>query len=126
MLCGAYIFIIAGIVMLADSLLTDRIFFVEGSLTVLVAMVAFFFLPDTPGAARFFTKEEQEFAVQRLRVDLYGAVALDTVEEEEHFNWKEASIAVVLFVHASGINDLLTRHQGPLCAAQHQHHCDEF
>ena len=64
----------------------------EGSITVAVAMVAFFFLPDTPGAARFLTEREQWLAAHRLRVDLQAATASDRVEEE-HFNWQEVEAA---------------------------------
>lgn len=64
------------------------IFFVEGAITVLVAITAFFFLPNTPGAAKFLTKEEQVFAARRLRIDLHGATSSERVEEEK-FNWRE-------------------------------------
>lgn len=64
------------------------IFFVEGAITVCVAIVAFFFLPNTPGAARFLSSEEQNIAAGRLRADLSGATAMDRVEEEK-FNWRE-------------------------------------
>ncbi|KXT15565.1 hypothetical protein AC579_9957 [Pseudocercospora musae] len=70
------------------------IFFVEGSITVVVAMVAFFFLPSTPGTAKFLSKEEQWQAAQRLQVDLHGATALER-PEEEHFNWREVRFALL-------------------------------
>ncbi|KAF2160800.1 hypothetical protein M409DRAFT_70130 [Zasmidium cellare ATCC 36951] len=70
------------------------IFFVEGSITVLVAVVAFFFLPNTPGAAKFLSAEEQVLAARRLRVDLSGAAATERVEEEK-FNWREVRFALL-------------------------------
>jgi hypothetical protein len=36
---------------------------VEGALTIVVAIVAFFFLPDTPGKAKFLSEEEQWYIV---------------------------------------------------------------
>ena len=50
---------------------------------MVVAIVAFFFLPDTPGSARFLTEEEKWLAAHRLRLDLHGAVSADNVEEEK-------------------------------------------
>lgn len=67
------------------------IFFVEGALTIAVAMVAFFFLPNTPGSARFLSEEERELAVRRLHVDLYGNVDVERVEAEK-FSWEEVSL----------------------------------
>lgn len=66
------------------------IFFVEGSITILVAMVAFFFLPDTPGKAKFLSEEEQWYITHALRADLSGAAASDKVEEER-FSWNAVS-----------------------------------
>jgi hypothetical protein len=57
---------------------------------VLVAMVAFFFLPDTPGTAKFLTQEEQVIATQLLHLDLHGSTTARRVEDE-HFNWREVS-----------------------------------
>ncbi|KAK4631280.1 hypothetical protein CLAFUR4_02619 [Fulvia fulva] len=69
------------------------IFFVEGSITIVVAMVAFFFLPNTPGGARFLAPEEQSVAARRLQAD-QGAAASGRVEEE-HFNWQEVRSALL-------------------------------
>jgi hypothetical protein len=38
------------------------IFFIEGAITIVVAGVAFFFLPNTPGTARFLTEDERVVA----------------------------------------------------------------
>ena len=66
------------------------IFFIEGAITVLVAIVAFFFLPNTPSTASFLTADEQKFAAARLRADLHGATAAANVEEEK-FSWPAVS-----------------------------------
>lgn len=65
------------------------IFFVEGSITIVVAMVAFFFLPDTPSTAKFLSTEEQHTAASMLSHDLGGSTSAKV--EEEHFNWAEVS-----------------------------------
>lgn len=62
------------------------IFFVEGAITILVAMTAFFFLPHTPAQARFLTPQEQHQAVHALHLDLHGATMAAQVEEER-FSW---------------------------------------
>ncbi|TKA81509.1 hypothetical protein B0A55_02993 [Friedmanniomyces simplex] len=59
---------------------------VEGALTIIVASVAFFFLPHTPAKCAFLSPEEQWHAAHRLRIDLYGATNAENVEEE-HFTW---------------------------------------
>ncbi|KAK3709608.1 hypothetical protein LTR37_010829 [Vermiconidia calcicola] len=70
------------------------IFFVEGSITVIVAMVAFFFLPNTPGTAQFLSADEQWLAAHRLRVDLQGATSSHDVEEEK-FSWPAVRFAIL-------------------------------
>jgi MFS family permease len=66
------------------------IFFVEGSLTIVVAIVAFFFLPDTPGKAKFLSEEEQWYIVHVLRADLQGAAQTDKIDDEK-FSWAAVS-----------------------------------
>jgi hypothetical protein len=51
------------------------------------SQVAFFFLPNTPGSAKFLSEDEQWIAAHRLRVDMQGAITTDHVEEEK-FNWR--------------------------------------
>jgi len=70
------------------------IFFVEGAVTIVVATVAFFFLPNTPGAAGFLSEEEQRIAASRLHRDLHGATQSQRVEEER-FNWHEVRDALL-------------------------------
>lgn len=72
------------------TMLQPWIFFVEGAITVVVAIVAFFFLPNTPGSASFLTKEEQWIAAHRLRIDLHGATSAEQVEDEK-FSWAAVS-----------------------------------
>lgn len=45
------------------------IFFVEGAMTCIVAIFAFFFLPPFPEQATFFTPEEKTWYLRRLRED---------------------------------------------------------
>jgi MFS family permease len=70
------------------------IFFVEGSLTIIVAIAAFFFLPDTPGKAKFLSEEEQWYIVHVLRADLQGAAQTDKIDDEK-FSWAAVSCASV-------------------------------
>jgi MFS family permease len=74
------------------SILTLRI---QGGMTILVAAVAFFFLPDEPRTAKFLTTEERESLVSSLGRDLYGSEAVtggkDEMTKEEHFKWAEVS-----------------------------------
>ena len=66
------------------------IFIIEGAITTVFGSVAYFFLPHTPGTARFFTTEEQEFAVRRMHHDLSGAAAVKAVDQET-FDWQWVS-----------------------------------
>ncbi|KAI4934826.1 hypothetical protein J4E85_002686 [Alternaria conjuncta] len=45
------------------------LFIIEGSLTILIAILAWFWLPAGPGTAWFLSHEEQVFAVQRIIKD---------------------------------------------------------
>jgi hypothetical protein len=45
------------------------LFIIEGILTVLIAMIAWLWLPDGPGSAWFLDAEEQSFAVARITKD---------------------------------------------------------
>lgn len=45
------------------------IFILEGLLTVIVAVIAFFALPDYPDTAKFLTPREREFVIWRLKND---------------------------------------------------------
>ncbi|GIZ36924.1 hypothetical protein CKM354_000039000 [Cercospora kikuchii] len=69
------------------------IFFVEGSITIVVAMVAFFFLPNTPSTAKFLSSEEQYIAASMISQDLGGSTSAKV--DEEHFNWSEVKFALL-------------------------------
>ena len=56
----------------------------------MVAIVAFFFLPDTPGKAKFLSEEEQWYIVHVLRADLQGAAQTDKIDDEK-FSWAAVS-----------------------------------
>jgi hypothetical protein len=53
--------------------------------TVVFGIVCFFFMPDTPAAAKFLTDEEKEWALRRMRIDAGGATDVDV--DDEKFNW---------------------------------------
>lgn len=40
---------------------------IEGAPTILIAPVVFFFLPDSPGTAKFLTQEQRTHAVERMQ-----------------------------------------------------------
>lgn len=67
------------------------IFILEGIVTVLVAVIAFFVLHDFPETATFLTEEERAFVVFRLK---YGQDKKATregrvqVAEADEFQWK--------------------------------------
>ncbi|KAF2260285.1 MFS transporter-like protein [Lojkania enalia] len=61
------------------------IFFVEGAVTVVFGIICFFFMPDTPAAARFLTDEEKEWALERMRLDASGSTTVDV--DQEKFDW---------------------------------------
>ncbi|KAH8898341.1 major facilitator superfamily transporter [Thozetella sp. PMI_491] len=45
------------------------LFIIEGALTCILAIIAWFFLPAGPGSAWFLTAEERTFAAERIRQD---------------------------------------------------------
>lgn len=75
-----------------EQLLTLRrwIFILEGILTVIVAILAFFTLYDFPETASFLTEEERAFVVFRLK---YQGASNETVNgvrvaQDDSFQWK--------------------------------------
>jgi len=54
-------------------------------ITVLFAILCFFFMPNTPADAKFLTHEERSHALARMRLDAHGA-AIGNVDDE-HFDW---------------------------------------
>jgi hypothetical protein len=66
------------------------IFILEGILTVLVAILAYFVLHDFPETATFLTEEERAFVVYRLK---YQGASDETVTgvrvaQDDSFQWK--------------------------------------
>ncbi|KAM5343976.1 hypothetical protein ACJ41O_012513 [Fusarium nematophilum] len=59
------------------------IFILEGILTVLVSISAFFIIADYPGTAKFLSEQERAWVIGRLR-DQYAG----NVEDSEKFQWK--------------------------------------
>jgi hypothetical protein len=45
------------------------LFIIEGSLTCLVALIAWVWLPEGPGSAWFLSKDDCRFAAERIRLD---------------------------------------------------------
>lgn len=70
------------------------IFFIEGIITVLFGITAFFFMPHTPADAKFLTNEERAVAMHRMKADAHGATSEDDVNQER-FNWHWVRMAIV-------------------------------
>ncbi|KAJ9295876.1 hypothetical protein DTO217A2_8938 [Paecilomyces variotii] len=60
----------------------QTLFLIEGALTMLVALIGFFWLPRSPGTAWFLNREERILADERIRIDRDGL---------EQFHYKEPS-----------------------------------
>ncbi|CAN6629880.1 high-affinity nicotinic acid transporter [Trichomonascus vanleenenianus] len=50
------------------------LFLTEGSLTIVAAIIAFFYLPRTPATAKFFNEEEKALAFHRIQTDSTAVV----------------------------------------------------
>lgn len=79
-----YLFIIGELIcsLLVSS--TNPLTQAEGAPTVLFSIVVFFFLPDSPGAAKFLTETEQTHAVERLQT--VDHTAKSRVDRSQIFN----------------------------------------
>jgi MFS family permease len=64
------------------------IFILEGILTVVVAVIAFFVLYDFPETASFLTEEERAFVVWRLKYQGNKEGAEVLVAQDDTFKWK--------------------------------------
>ena len=64
------------------------LFLVEGLPTILMAPVAFYFLPDSPDKARFLTEEEKAVAKAR------GVRQAGTAKRVGGINWKDVGLAL--------------------------------
>ncbi|KAF9979280.1 hypothetical protein BGZ73_002549 [Actinomortierella ambigua] len=58
------------------------IFLIEGGVTIAVAIIAFFALPDLPETSSFLTEREKKLTTERLRYDAGPAT-------QTHFSWKQ-------------------------------------
>lgn len=94
------------------------IFILEGIVTVLVAVLAFFILYDFPETASFLTEEERAFVVFRLKYQAHaGKLDADQVQvaEADEFKWsyvwaafKDWQIWVNIFVYWGVSHDLVS------------------
>ncbi|KAF2864302.1 MFS transporter-like protein [Piedraia hortae CBS 480.64] len=74
------------------------IFFIEGAMTILVAIVAYFFLPHTPSQANFLTPREKDHAMRMLHEDMHGAASPTHLREEnDHFTLSSIRLALLNF-----------------------------
>ena len=69
---------------------------VEGAITVVFGALAFMFLPDTPGDAKFLSEDERRHALRRMRVDAHGATDQDDVKNEK-FDWHWVKMGLLSF-----------------------------
>ncbi|OMJ11085.1 putative transporter [Smittium culicis] len=85
----------------------QSIFLFEGLITLVICLVAFFVIQDYPDQAKFFTPEEHELVVRRLRTD-QGMATEAKIEFKETIShlldWKMWVYAVIYF----GINNMFT------------------
>ncbi|KAI0824785.1 MFS general substrate transporter [Trametes gibbosa] len=66
------------------------IFILEGIATVMIALTSTFFLPADIKSAKFFTEEEREFALRRLRTSLGVALTAPLSEPSQRITTAEA------------------------------------
>ncbi|KAF2184062.1 MFS general substrate transporter [Zopfia rhizophila CBS 207.26] len=69
------------------------IFILEGILTVVVAIIAFFTLYDFPETAGFLTEEERAFVVYRLKYQAVEGDESPQVAQDDTFKWKYVKAA---------------------------------
>jgi len=68
------------------------IFIIEGLLTVVVGILAYFMLPNSVSTASFLKEEERVFAATRLHLDMPSRLAEDGSEHShESFKWSEVA-----------------------------------
>ncbi|KAG8707758.1 hypothetical protein FRC09_001630, partial [Ceratobasidium sp. 395] len=63
------------------------LFYIEGALTMAVAVAAIFILPDFPSTTRWLSPEERRLAEVRMAEDVGGEVDKDTAEEGHFFGF---------------------------------------
>ncbi|KAN0122928.1 putative MFS transporter [Hyaloscypha variabilis] len=68
------------------------IFIIEGLLTVVIGVLAYFVLPNSVSTASFLKEEERVFAASRLHLDMPSRLAEDGSENRhESFKWSEVA-----------------------------------
>ncbi|PVU88192.1 hypothetical protein BB561_005967 [Smittium simulii] len=83
------------------------IFLLEGAITLVICMASYFIIQDYPDQAKFFTKEEHELVVRRLRADQgMASQAKVTFKEtlEILLDWKIWAFSQIYF----GLNNAYT------------------
>ena len=70
------------------------IFFIEGAITIVVGILAIFFLPHSPGHSQFLTPEERYVATHRMKLDAHGATT-DSDVDREKFSWHWIRLALL-------------------------------
>ncbi|SMQ48615.1 unnamed protein product [Zymoseptoria tritici ST99CH_3D7] len=69
------------------------IFVIEGAITVLFGILAFFFLPHTPSDAKFLSAPDRAAAIARMHADSQSTSTAGTVDEEK-FDWHWVKLAL--------------------------------
>ena len=86
----------------AFSLFLDRIFIIEGCITIGISFISYFFIVPFPEQCTFFAPEEKALLLARLKDD-GGAVAHDKLSPKRIYeffqDWK-IWIAVIIYVGA--------------------------
>lgn len=65
---------------------------VEGAITVVFGIICFFFMPDTPAAAKFLNDEEKEWALRRMRLDAHGSTTQNVDDEKFNSGWAKMAL----------------------------------
>jgi hypothetical protein len=76
----------------SEALTCIRSFILEGILTVVVAVLAYWIVQDDPSKAKFLTEREKRILYQALHENSAATVA--SAEENEHFKWKHVWAAL--------------------------------
>jgi MFS family permease len=78
------------------------LFFIEGGMTILVAVCAIFVLPDFPHNTRWLTPEERTLAISRLEEDNFGKIEKQTAMQglwDAVSDWKVWWFSVAFMFH---------------------------
>lgn len=69
------------------------IFILEGLVPIAVSFVLYFILPDSPETARFLTKDEKEFLINRLALDTGSGTGRVTNTDRINFGHIKAAFS---------------------------------